>query len=64
MQLTGTKGVRDLTRMVGKVRNRESCKTSNLHDTTKCYMYKPESIQENETHDIIWDFQIQKPNPG
>ena len=22
-------------------------------------MYKPESVQENEMHEIIWDFEIQ-----
>ena len=25
----------------------------------KWYMLKPESVQENETHKIIWDFELQ-----
>ena len=25
----------------------------------KWYMYNPESVPENETHKIIWDFDIQ-----
>ena len=27
--------------------------------TTKQYMQKPESVLENETHKILWDFDIQ-----
>ena len=36
-------------------------RTNNYNDnnTTKWYMHKPESIQDNETHKILWDFEIQ-----
>ena len=27
--------------------------------TTKWYTHKPETVQENETHEILWDFEIQ-----
>ena len=26
---------------------------------TKRYLHKPESVQENEMHKILWDFEIQ-----
>ena len=26
-------------------------------------MHKPESVLENETHKILWDFQIQTDHP-
>ena len=29
--------------------------------STKYYVYKPESVQENVTHEILWDFVIQMP---
>ena len=29
----------------------------------KCYMLKPESLQENETREILWDFEIQMDHP-
>ena len=31
----------------------------NFDKTTKWYMHKPESIPENETRSILWDFDIQ-----
>ena len=30
--------------------------------TTKWYVHKPESIQENERHKIFWGFEIQTDN--
>ena len=44
---------------VGEVIHRESCKRLNFDHTTKGYMHKPESILENGTHKILWDFKIQ-----
>ena len=29
----------------------------------KQYMCKPESVRENETHKILWDFEIQTDHP-
>ena len=30
---------------------------------TKWYMHKPESVQENETHMMLWDFELQTDQP-
>ena len=30
-----------------------------LDHTNKCYMHNPESILENETHKLPWNFEIQ-----
>ena len=34
------------------------CKKFNFHHTTKWYMHKPEPVLENETHKILWDFEV------
>ena len=44
---------------VGKVIHLELCKKLKFDHTTKWYMHKPESVQDNETHEILWDFEIQ-----
>ena len=44
---------------VGKVIYLELCKKLKFDLTTKCYMHKSESVRENETHKILWDFGIQ-----
>ena len=44
---------------VGKVIHWELCKKLNFDHSTKWYMHKPESVLENETHKILWDFEIQ-----
>ena len=44
---------------VGKVIHWELCKKLNFDHTTKWYMHKPESVLENETHKILWDYEIQ-----
>ena len=43
---------------VEKVIHWELCKKLKFDHTTKCYMHKPESVPENETHKILWDFEI------
>ena len=43
---------------VGKVIHWELCKKINFDHTKKWYMHKPESVLENETHKILWDFEI------
>ena len=35
------------------------CKKINFGHTNKWYIYKPESVLENETHKDLWDFEIQ-----
>ena len=37
----------------------ELCKKFNFHHTTKWYLDNPKSVLENETHKILWDFQVQ-----
>ena len=45
---------------VGKVIYEESCKMKlKFAHTTKCYTHKPESVQENNTHKIHRDFEVQ-----
>ena len=44
---------------VRKVIHCELCKRLNIDHNTKWYIYKPESVLENETHKILWDFEIQ-----
>ena len=47
---------------VGKVIFWELSKRLNFDPTYKWYMHKPESIQENETHKNLRDFEIQTVN--
>ena len=37
----------------------ESCKKFKFDHTDKWYMHNPESVLENETHKLLWDFEIQ-----
>ena len=48
---------------VGKVIHWKLCKQLNFDHTTKLYMHKPESVLENETHNILWDFEIKTDHP-
>ena len=44
--------------LVWKVIHLELCKKLKFDHTNKRYMHKPEFIFENETHKILWDFEI------
>ena len=44
---------------VGKVIHREMCKKFKFDQTNKLYMQNPASVQENDTHKLQWDFDIQ-----
>ena len=44
---------------VGKEIHWELCKKMKSDHTSKWYIHKPESIRENETQRILWDFEIQ-----
>ena len=37
----------------------ELCKKVKFDHTNKWYMHNPESVLENETHKVLWDFEIQ-----
>ena len=43
---------------VGNIIQWELHKRLNFNPTTKWYMHKPESVIENETHKILWNFKI------
>ena len=45
---------------VRKVIHWELCKRLKYDHTIKQYMHKPESILENETNKILWDFKMKK----
>ena len=44
---------------VGKAIHWESCKKPKFYQMNKWYMHSPESVQENEMHNLLWDFEIQ-----
>ena len=44
---------------MGKVIPCEVRKQFKFDNTNKGYMQNPESVLENETHNILWDFEIQ-----
>ena len=44
---------------VGKVIYWKLCNKFKFDHNTKWYIHKPESVLENETHKILWDFKIQ-----
>ena len=49
--------------MVRKVIHRELYKRLKFGHADKYLMHKPESVQENEIHEILWDFGIQTDHP-
>ena len=44
---------------VGKVIHWEFCKKFEFGHTNKWYTHNPASVLENETHKLLWDFDIQ-----
>ena len=44
---------------VGKVIHREMCKKFKFDHANKWYMHNPAPAQENDTHKLLWDFNIQ-----
>ena len=44
---------------VGKVIHWELCKKFKFDHTNKWYMHNPASVLENDTHKLLWDFDIQ-----
>ena len=43
---------------VGKVIHREQCKIMKFDYANKWFMHHLESVQENETEKLLWDFAI------
>ena len=44
---------------VGKVIHKEMCKKLKFDHTNKWYMHNLAPVQENATHKLLWDFNIQ-----
>ena len=44
---------------VGKMVHWDLCKKLKFDHTNKYYMHNPETVLENETYKLFWDFQIQ-----
>ena len=44
---------------VGKVIHWEICKKFEFDHTNKWYMHNPAAVLENDTHNLLWDFDIQ-----
>ena len=44
---------------VGKVIHREMCKKFKFDHMNKWYVHNPASVLENDTHKLLWDFDIQ-----
>ena len=44
---------------VGKVIYWEMCKELKFDHMNKWYIHNPESVIENDTHKLLWDFDIQ-----
>ena len=45
---------------VGRIIHWELCRNLKFDNTNKWYMHNPESVLENETYKLIWDFHIQR----
>ena len=45
---------------VGKVIYWNLCEKLKFDHTNEWYMHNTESVQENEMHKVLWDFEIQK----
>ena len=48
----------------GKMIHWELCKKFEFDHTDKWYIQNPESVIENKTHKILWDFEIQMTRPS
>ena len=44
---------------VGKVIHWEMCKKLKFYQTNKLYIHNPADVLENDSHKLIWDFNIQ-----
>ena len=44
---------------VGKVIHWEMCKKFKFEHTNKWYMHNPAPVLENDSHKLLWDFDIQ-----
>ena len=59
MQQTRTKGVQDVAWLGGKGEPLGIVQKLKFDHTNKWHQLKPESVLKNETHEILWDFEVQ-----
>ena len=59
MQQINTKVNKTRHDWVEKVIHWELCKKLKFDHTSKQFIHNPESILENETHKLLWSFEIQ-----
>ena len=59
MQQISTEEVQSETRWVGKVIHWEMCSKVQFDHTNKWYMHNPAPVLENDSHKLLWDFNIQ-----
>ena len=66
MQQTNKKKYKTGHDWMGKMINQELSKKLRFDHINKWYMLKQESVRENETHKILWNFEILNgsPNPS
>ena len=50
--------------LLGKVIHWELCKNLKVDHTDKCYIHNQEAVQENEVHNLFWDFEKPKEPPN
>ena len=60
MQQISAEKILDKTRLGGKVIHWEMCKKFKFDHTNKWYMHNSSSPLENNTHKLLWDFDIHK----
>ena len=58
MQQISTEGVQARHDWVGKRIHWEMCRKFQLDHTNKWYMHNPVPVQENDSHKLLWDFNI------
>ena len=59
MQQISTEGYKTRHEWVGKVIHWKLCKKFEFYQTNKWYTHNPASVLENDTHKLLWGFDIQ-----
>ncbi len=59
MQQIGTEGVQARHDGVGKVFHLEMCTRFKFDHANKWYMHNPAPVLQNDTHKLLWGFDIQ-----
>ena len=59
MQQISTEGVQGETRLGRKVIHWEMCRKFQFDHTNKWYMHNPAPVLKNDSHKLLWDFDIQ-----